>query len=79
MKASVFYRVAAVILLLFAEDTHLGFASQSPNGALTRFLAQCGPFTLACKGSAGRIGTSFLRPDFPSACFFYSRRYLPGS
>src|SRR5258708_5952453 len=38
------------------------------------FLAQCGQFTLTCRGSAGHIGTSLSRLDSRSACFIYSRR-----
>jgi hypothetical protein len=45
------------------------------HGELIRFLAQCGQFTLTCRGSAGHIGTSLSRLDSRSACFIYSRRY----
>ena len=57
------------------SDVHLVFASPIPHGELIRFLAQCGQFTLTCRGSAGHIGTSSSRLDSPSACFIYSRRY----
>src|ERR1700730_11229607 len=43
------------------SDIHLVFASPIPHGELIRFLAQCGQFTLMCRGSAGHIGTSLSR------------------
>src|ERR1700737_4374677 len=64
---------------LLTSDIHLVFASPIPNGEWTRFLPQCGQFTLTCKGLAGLIGTSLLGPDSLSPCFFYSRRYWRGN
>src|SRR6202035_183656 len=61
------------------SDIHLVFANPIPHGELIRFLAQCGPFTLTCRGSAGPIGTFLLRLDSRSACFIFSRRYWRGN
>ena len=58
MQASIFYRIAAVLLLLFAVGHTLGFRQSDPNGELMPFLAQCGQFALTCRGSTARIGTS---------------------
>src|SRR5258708_35706965 len=60
-------------------DIHSVSASLIPNGELMPFLAQCSRFTLRCRGSTARIGTSLRRPDSLSACFIYSRRYWHGS
>jgi len=77
LRASTFYRIASVLLLLFDVGHTLGFRqSRSQMGESTRFLSQCGQFTLTCKGLAGLIGTSLLGPDFLFPCFFYSRRLL---
>jgi hypothetical protein len=46
MKASTFYRISAVLLLLFAVGHTLGFRESDPKWELMPFLAQCGQFTL---------------------------------
>ena len=71
MKASLFYRVAAVLLLFLLSDIPLVFASPIPIGELIPCLAQCGPFTSTCRGLAGPIGTFLLRLDSLSACFIF--------
>jgi hypothetical protein len=38
MKAATFYRIAAVLLLLFAAGHTLGFRQNNPEGGLTPFL-----------------------------------------
>ena len=58
VKASVFYRIAAVFYCFLLPDMHLVFGSPVPQGDLMHFLIQCRQFTLTCRGSAGHIGTS---------------------
>ena len=58
MKASVLYRIASVLLVLFALGHSLVFAGLIPNGEWTRLLAPCGQFTLMYRGSPGVTGTS---------------------
>ena len=74
-KASLFIESQLFFCCFLLSDIHLVFASPIPHGELIRFLAQCGQFTLMCRGSAGHIGTSLSRLDSRSACFIYSRRY----
>jgi len=57
MKASLFYRIAAVLLLFFAVGTYTWFSPVRSNWELIPCLAQCGQFTLTCRGVAGHIGT----------------------
>jgi hypothetical protein len=75
MKASLFYRIAAVLLLFFAAGHTLGFRQSDPNWGVDTFLAQCGQFILTCRGLAGHIGTFLLRLDSLSAYFIFSPRY----
>jgi len=75
MKASMFYRIAAVLLLLFTVGTYTRFRQSDPKWGVDASLAQCGQFTLTCRGSTARIGTSFWRPDSLSACLCIPRRY----
>src|SRR5579862_2979872 len=79
MKSSMLYRVAAVLLLLFAIGHTLGFRQSDPAWGVDALYAPCGRFTLTCKDSTPRIGTSFWPPDFLSAYFSYSRRSWHGS
>ena len=74
MKASLFYRIAAFLLLLFAVGHTLGFRESDPTWGVDTLLAPCGRFTLTCRGSAGPIGTCLSRPDSRSACFICSLR-----
>jgi hypothetical protein len=46
MKASLFYRIAAVLLLLFALEHAHGFRQSDPNWELTLYLHQCDQLTL---------------------------------
>ena len=70
MKASLFYRIAAVLLLLFAVGHTLGFRQSDPTWGVDTLLAQCGQFTLTCRGSAGHIGTSFVAAGFSVGVFY---------
>jgi len=49
VKAAIIYRIASVLLLLFAVGHTLGFASPIRLGELIPFLARCGQFTLTCR------------------------------
>ena len=55
-KASLFIESQLFFCCFLLSDIHLVFASPMPHGELIRFLAQCGQFTLTCRGSAGHIG-----------------------
>ena len=79
MKASVFYRIAAVLLLLFAVGHTLGFRESDPKWGVDALLVSMRQFTLTCRGSTALIGTSLWRLGSLSACFIYSRRYWRGS
>lgn len=79
MKASIFYRIAAVLLLLFAVGHTLGFRQSDPTWGVDALLGSMPQFTLRFSGSAARIGTSLRRRDSLVACFIYSRQYWRAS
>jgi len=74
MKAAVLYRVASVLLVFFASDIHLVFASPSQL-ELTRCLARCGQFTLTC-GLHSDIGDLLCCSRLLVACFIYLPRIV---
>ena len=79
MKASVFYRIAAVLLLLFALGHTLGFRQSDPSWGVDALVGSMRSIHFEIQGSAAAIGTFLWRPDFLSECFIYSQRYWRGS
>lgn len=77
MRASMFYRIAAVLLLLFDAAHTSGFPWSDPKWEWV--LAPCGQLTFTLWGLAGLIGIFMLGSDSLSACFFYSRWNWRGS
>ena len=79
MKASMFYRIAAVLLLLFAVGHTLGFRQSDPKWGVDILLGSMRSIHFDVQGFNRTYGTSLWRPDSLSACFIYSRRYWHGS
>ena len=78
MKASsLFYRIAGVLLLLFAAGHTLGFRQSDPTWGIDTLLGSMQSVHLTCRLSAGHIGISLS--DSRSACFIYSRRCWRGN
>ena len=75
MKASAFYRIAAILLLLFDIGHTLGFRQSDPKWGVDALLASMRLIHFDMQGFSRSIGTSLLGPDSLSPCFFYSRRY----
>jgi hypothetical protein len=75
MKASAFYRIAAILLLIFDIGHTLGFRQSDPRWGVDALLASMQSTHFDVQGLVGLIGTSLLGPDSLSPCFFYSRRY----
>ena len=72
MKASLFYRIAAVLLLLFAVGHTLGFRQSDPTWGVDTLLGSMQSIHFDVQGFSR---TSLSRLDSRSACFIYSRRY----
>ena len=68
MKASMFYRVAAVLLLLFAVGHTLSFRQSDPKWS--RCPSAQWSIPLTCRGSTARIGTSFVAAGFSVGVFY---------
>ena len=81
MKASMMYRITAVLLLLLAAGHLLGFRQSDPRWGVDALLGSMRSihFDVCCRGSTAPIGTSLRRPDSLSACFICSRRHWHGS
>ena len=79
MKASMFYRIAAVLLLLFAVGHTLGFRQSNPKWGVDALLGSMRSIHFDVQGFNRTYWTSLWRPDSLSACFIYSRRYWHGS
>jgi hypothetical protein len=75
MKASLFYRIAAVLLLFFAVGHTLGFRQSDPDWGVDTLLGSMRSIHFDVQVLAGHIGTFLLRLDSRSACFIFSRRY----
>ena len=78
MQASMFYRIA-VLLLLFAVGHTLGFRQADPKWGVDALLGSMRSIHFDVQGFNRSIGTSLWRPDSLSARFIYSRRYWHGS
>ena len=59
MKASIFYRIAAVLLLLFPAGHTFGFRQNNPEWGTDAVLGKCAPSTLTRKGLPGLIRDFF--------------------
>ena len=77
MKASAFYRIAAVLLLLFDAGHTSGFPWSDPKWGVDLGSMRSTHFYIM--GLAGRIGIFMLGSDSLSACFCYSQWYWRGS
>ena len=75
MRASVFYRIAAVLLLLFALGHTLGFRQSDPTWGVDVLLGSMRSIHFDVQGFNRTYWDLFERPDFPSAFFICSRRY----
>jgi hypothetical protein len=76
MKASLLYRIASVLLLLFAIGHTLGFRQTNPEWGVGPLIDSMRSIHFDAQGvSTGRIGTSLARLGFSSLCFFCSRRF----
>jgi hypothetical protein len=75
MKASLFYRIAVVLLLLFAVGHTLGFRQSDPAWGVDTLLGSMRSIHFDVQGFSRHIGTYLSRVDSRSACFIYSRRY----
>jgi len=78
MKASIVYRIASVLLLLFAAGHTLGFRESDPKWGVDALLAQCGQFTLTCRVQPDLLGL-FVAAGFSVGVFYLFARYWHGS
>ena len=79
MRVSVLYRVASVLLLLFAIGHTLGFTRPIQIGEWMCLLAQCAQFISTHKASAGVTGIFLLVSGCLSPCSCCSQRYSRGN
>ena len=79
MRASIFYRIAAVLLLLFAAGHTLGFRQSDPAWGVDALLASMRSIHFDVQGFNRSYWDPSRRQDSPSACFIYSPRFWHGS
>jgi hypothetical protein len=79
MKASLLYRIASVLLLLFAIGHTLGFRQTNPEWGVGSLIESMRSIHFDVQGLAELIGTSLARSGFFSPYFFCSPRYWRGS
>jgi len=75
MKASLFYRIAAVLLLLIAVAHTLGFRQSDPTWGVDALLGSMRSIHFDVQGFSRTYWDLLLRLDSQSACFIYLRRY----
>ena len=71
-----FYRIAAVLLLLFTVGHTLGFRQSDRKWEVDALLGSMRSIHFDVQGSTARIGTSLWRQDSLSACFIYAVAWL---
>src|SRR5690348_14879760 len=79
MKASTLYRIAAVLLLLFAVGHTLGFRQSDPSWGIDALLSSLRSIHFNVQGFSRTTGTSLSAPDSPPACSISSLQSWPGS
>lgn len=79
MKASTLYRVAAVLLLLFAIGHTLGFRQSDPAWGVDALLAAMRSIHFDVQGFNRSYWDFFLAAGFSVGIFYFSRRYWPGN
>lgn len=79
MKASIFYRIAAVLLLFFALGHTLGFRQSDPGWGIGAVLVGMKSIHFDVQGFHRTYWDLFLAAGFSVACFTCLRRYWPGS
>jgi len=76
---SVLYRIAAVLLVLFAIGHTLGFRQDVPEWGATSVIRAMQATRFDAQGFNGHIGTSSLPSASSSRSSFYSRRQWHGN
>ncbi|HZS29022.1 MAG TPA: hypothetical protein VFB76_17475 [Candidatus Angelobacter sp.] len=79
MKASIFYRVAAVILLLFAAGHTFGFRQSDPTWGIDSLLGSMRSIHFSVQGFSRTYWDFFVGTGFSIGVFFYSRQYWRGN
>src|SRR5438270_6196851 len=79
LKASTFYRIAAVLLLLFAFGHTYGFRQSDPAWGVDTLLAAMHSIRFTVQGFSRTYWDLFVGPGSLCLCFFYSRQYWPGN
>ena len=79
MKASMFYRIAAVLPLLFAIGQTLGFRQADPESRVDALIGSMRLVHFDIQGLTARIGNSLWKPDSRSVCSINLQRFWPGS
>jgi len=75
----VLYRIASVLLLLFAIGHTLGFTKTDPKWGSKPLLAQCAQFISTHKASAGVTGIFLSVSGYLSLCSSCSQRHSRGN
>ncbi len=75
MKASLFYRIASVLLVLFALGHTLGFRESDPKWGVDTLFGLMRSIHFDVQGFSRTYWTFLLPLDSLSACFIFSRRY----
>ena len=81
MKASTFYRIAAVLLLLFAVGHTLGFRQSDPKWGVDALLRSMRSIHFDVQGFNRTYWDFFVAAGLSVGmfCFISSRQYWPGS
>jgi hypothetical protein len=79
MKASMFYRIAAVLLLLFAIGHTLGFRQSDSAWGVDALLVSMRSVHFEVQGFNRTYWEIFEAAGSLSACFIYSQQYWHGS
>ncbi len=75
MKARILYRIASVLLLLFAAGHTLGFRETDPEWGVDSLIGLMQSVRFDAQGFSRTYGTSTLGSVFLSPCFLYLQRY----
>ncbi len=78
VKPPIFYRIASVLMLLFAAGHTLGFRQNVPEWGADAALRSCAPYPSMRKALPAPIGTSSAPSGFISPSFLCSPRSWPG-
>jgi hypothetical protein len=73
MRASLFYRIAAVLLLFFAVGHTLGFRQSDPSWGVDALLGSMRSIHFDVQGFSRTYWDLLLRLDSQSASFIFSR------